>query len=296
MLDEHTMRGQRADARPWSRWRIRAALFIVCCYAALAASTQFGANIAGQGADPVWAAARERGALRVATDFGYAPFTGMRTVGTEMRAEPFGYDIDLARALAKKLGFAVQFVPVSLESAYEALANDSADLVVSALPYAPEQGWRASFSTFYFNAGQVLVVRADSPLVAADQLGAASVAVATVGVALGSDADTFARALAARSPTVHVRTSYDTPAQALDALRAGAVDAAIVDNAAALTALNSAPGLRFVPPALTLEPYAIAVSNRAFLLHDQIDGALDTLRKEGFFEANGRKWFVDARP
>lgn len=293
MLDEYTMRGQMTDARPVSRWRIRVAVLIVCCYAALAASTQFGANIAGQGADPVWAAARARGALRVATDFGYAPFTGTRNVGTgtEMRAEPFGYDIDLARALAEKLGLAVQFVPVSLESAYEALANDSADLVVSALPYAPEQGWRASFSTFYFNAGQVLVVRADSPLVAADQLGAA-----TVAVALGSDADTFARALAARSPAVHVRASYDTPAQALDALRAHAVDAAIVDNAAALTALNSTPGLRFVPPALTLEPYTIAVSNRAFLLRDQIDGALDTLRKEGFFEANGRKWFVDARP
>ena len=292
MLDEDTMRGQQVDARPRPRWQIRAALLILCCYALLAASTQFGANIAGQGADPVWAAARARGVLRVATDFGYAPFTGMRNVGTgtEVHAEPFGYDIDLARALAKQLGFAVQFVPVSLESAYEALANDSADLVVSALPYAPEQGWRASFSTFYFNAGQVLVVRADSSIAAADQLGAA-----TVGVALGSDADTFARVLAARNPTVHVRADYDTPAQALDALRAHAVDAVIVENAAALTALNSAPGLRFVPPALTLEPYTIAVSNRAFLLRDQIDGALDTLRKEGFFEANSRKWFIDGK-
>src|SRR5215216_990745 len=93
----------------------------------------------------------------VAVDFGYYPFSGLQ------RGQPIGYDIDLARAVGQKLGLAVEFVPSNLDSIYDDLANHKADMAASALPYAPEQGWRAIFSTFYFNAGQVLVVPEASP-------------------------------------------------------------------------------------------------------------------------------------
>lgn len=269
------------------------AVLILGCYAVLAAATQFGANVAGQGLDPVWTAAQGRGVLRVATDFGYTPFTGTHMVlrNGVQREEPYGYDIDLAQALGAKLGLEVTFVPTSLEAAYETLTSDQADAVISALPYAPEQGWRASFSTFYFNAGQVLVVREDSPLERTDQLSGL-----TIGAALGSDADTLARSFVVQDHGIILRDGYDTPAEAMADLRSGTLDAVLADNAAAQIAINSAPGLRFVPPALTLEPYAIAVSNRAFVLHNRINIALDELRKEGWFEEAAKRWFVAAEP
>lgn len=288
MLDEDTMRVRYMDV--WRRfgWRGVLATVVVSIYGLLALSAQLGANVAGQGLDPVWAAAQQRRTLRVATDFGYAPFTGMRpvTVNGELREEPFGYDIDLAQAIGKKLGLRIEFVPTSLESAYEAISSGQADMVVSALPYAPEQGWRANFSTFYFNAGQVLVVPDDSSIGSTDDL-----AGKTVGVALGSDADTFVRSLVKNNPRLLLRANYDTPDQAFAALRAGDLDAVIADNAAALSAINRGSGLRFVPPALTLEPYAIATSTRAYLLRDTINVALESLRDEGWFEDSGRRWF-----
>lgn len=269
---------------------MRVAMLTLVCYGLLAMATQFGANVAGQGLDPVWAAAQARGVLRVGTDFGYAPFTGMRPVfqNGAQSEEPYGYDIDLARAVGTKLGLQVTFVPTSLEAAYETLAADQADTIISALPYAPEQGWRATFSTFYFNAGQVMVVRQDSSVQDSSQLAGLA-----IGTALGSDADTLARSFAAADSTITLRDSYDTPAQAFADLRRGALDAVIADNAAAQIAINTAPGLRFVPPALSLEPYAIAVSNRAFLLRDRINAALEELRREGWFEEAGRKWFQE---
>lgn len=284
LIGEHTMRAWRLDVSRRRSWPTLVALLVVVVYAGVAFSAQLGANIAGQGLDPVWAAAQQRGVLRVATDFGYAPFTEMRRefVGGVVRDQPAGFDIDLARAVAEKLGLQVEFVPTSLESAYETLASDRADVVISALPYAPEQGWRATFSSFYFNAGQVLVVREDSPITSAAQLDSLR-----VGVALGSDADTLARSL----PRLHLRASYDTPALALADLRRGALDAVLTDNAAALITLNSAPGLRFVPPALTLEPYAIGMSNRAFLLRERVNIALEALRGAGWFERKTVEWF-----
>src|SRR6266496_4523784 len=75
-----------------------AAVVLLLAYALLAAITQLGANVAGQGPDPVWAAARQLGSLRVAVDFGYYPFSGLR------HGQPIGYDIDMAQAILHNLG------------------------------------------------------------------------------------------------------------------------------------------------------------------------------------------------
>jgi ABC-type amino acid transport substrate-binding protein len=260
------------------RW---AAPLIIVTYTIVALVAEFGIGVGGQGLDPVWSSAQARGTLRVAVDYGFRPFTDIQG------DQPQGYDIDLARALAEKLGLRAEFVPSGLDSIYDDLASGKADLAASALPYAPEQGWRVLFSEFYFNAGQVLVLPISSQI--SDQ---ADLAGQRVGVALGSDADTYVRMLE-RSVGLSRDSSFETPADALAALRAGSLDAVITDNLSALIELNKRPGLRIVEPALTPEFYALGMSVRAFRLHSEVNRALAELRREGFFERNGAKWFTE---
>jgi polar amino acid transport system substrate-binding protein len=158
-------------------------------------------------------------------------------------------------------------------------------MVASALPYNPEYGDRARFSEFYFNAGQVLVVRADSSAQSlADMRGR------RVGVTLGSDADDLARRILAPDAGVTLVSDYDEPGQALAALVAGALDGANVDNIAALTATQRDARLRAVQPALTLEPFVLAVPPRAFQLQAAVNRALKRLQDEGFMAELNRKW------
>jgi ABC-type amino acid transport substrate-binding protein len=271
--------GSRARL-PIRRLDLLAALVLVL-YAFLAISSQLGANLAGQGLDPVWAAAQRRGTLRVAVDYGFSPFSDIKD------GQPMGYDIDLARAVAAKLGLRVEFVPSGIEAIYEDLANAKADMAASAVPYAPEQGWRASFSSFYFNAGQVLVVPRAALIAGVQQLGGRR-----VGAPLGSEADTYLRKLRANDPTISAQSNYDTAAEVLADLRRGALDAAIVDNAAALQAVGRDPALRLIEPALTLEPYVLAMPVAAFQLRAEVNRALEELRAEQFFEQLNEKWFV----
>lgn len=262
------------------------AALVLISYLLLALTTQLGASVAGQGLDPVWAAARQRGILRVAVDLGFHPFSGLQN------NQPIGYDIDLASAIAQKLDLKVEFVPSNLDSIYDDLVKRKADLAASALPYAPEQGWRIRFSQFYFNAGQVLVVPSDSPIGGPDQLSGK-----TLGAPLGSDADSYARKLASSNLSIILRSDHDAPAEVLAALRSGALDAAIVDNASALLDLGPRPGLKIAGNALTLEPYVLAMPVEAYQLQGRVDQALAELRKEGFFEKLGEKWFVrQSRP
>jgi polar amino acid transport system substrate-binding protein len=255
------------------------ALLIIVGYAALAVSAQTGLNVVGQGLDPVWAGVQQRRTLRVAVDLGFYPFTWMED------GKPAGYDIDLAHAIAARLGVQAEFIPSGLDSIYDDLAARRADIAISALPYAPELGWRARFSQFYFDAGQMLVVRSDSPITSEADLTAH-----VVGVALGSDADTLARRRLMEGASFVLRPDYDTPADALAALQRGEVDAVIVDHPAALIAMAHAPELR-VAQALTFEPYVIAVAPEAYRLHEAVNQALDALRAEGFFEEAQQKWF-----
>lgn len=230
-------------------------------------------------ADPVWTAIQERGVLRVGTDPGFKPFA------QERDGQLTGYDIELARELAGRLNLRVEFVPVGYDALYDALSTRRVDLLAAALPLAPEQGWRASFSTAYLNAGQVLVTRADSPIRRETDLDGR-----VVGVALGSDGDTLARKLRRDLPRLQVESGYETPAAALGALAAGQLDAVLTDAVSALAGSEAHAALR-IQHALTFDPYVLAVPVEAYRLQAAVNGALEEMRQAGVFERLNARWF-----
>jgi polar amino acid transport system substrate-binding protein len=250
------------------------AVAILLAYAWLIWGAEGGAGGGGPALDRVWAAAQARGTLRVAVDVGYRPFVDRRD------GQIIGYDVDLARAVAQQLGLRAEFVPVGFDALYSALVSGQADLVASGLPYAPEEGERARFSSFYFDAGQVLLTAEGAHIA-----GAADLVGQRVGVALGSDADALARRLVG----IDLRSTYDEPGQAIAELRAGRLDAVICDNVSALAAVQSSAGLR-IAAALSSQPYALAVPASAFQLQAEVNRALDALRAEGIFEQLNSRW------
>ncbi len=255
------------------------ALLIVVLYSGLAWVANARLTTVLPPIDPVWAQVQQRGTLRVATDVGFRPFAD------EQNGVLQGYDIDLARAIAERLGVQAEFIPTGFDALYDALTSGKADLVASALPYAPELGYRARFSTIYFDAGLMLVVPDSSPVREAGDL-----AGQRLGVELGSDADNYARRLVAANERIILRNDYDEASQAIADLRRGTLDAVIVDHITALTAVQSAPGLRIALP-LTSDPYVLALPPAAFQLEAEVNRALEALRAEGFFAELNSRWF-----
>lgn len=257
----------------------RIALGILCAYLLLVAITQWG-GIGGVGLDPIWAAAQQRGTLRVVTDPGWRPFADV------VDGEFVGYDMDLARELGRRLNLEIEFRTTGYDALYDSLVNGDADLIAAALPYAPEQGERARFSEFYFNAGQVLVVPTASSINSLDQLSGLR-----VGTALGSDADGLARRMLNDGARFSLANDFDEASQVLSALALGQLDAAIVDHVAALIGCSQHPNLRIVRPELTFEPYALAMPASAFQLNANVNRVIVELQREGFFEELNQRWF-----
>lgn len=252
------------------------ALLVLVLYGFLAWSVA-GGRQTGAALDPILAAARERGTLRVAVDVGFRPFTD------QVNHELVGYDIELARALAARLGLQAEFIPTGFDGLYDTLTSGRADVIISALVYAPEQGFRARFSQPYFDVGQVLVVANAGAVTGLNDL-----AGQRVGVALGSDADALARSLAPSLGFI-LDASYDEPSAALAELQAGRLAAVITDNVTALSAVQTTPELRLVL-ALSSEPLVIGLARPAFQLEAELNRALADLRREGLFEELSRRW------
>lgn len=249
------------------------ALAIIVGYVLLARSTTTGGA-----ADPVWQAVQARGELIVGTDAGYRPFADLQD------GKFIGYDIELMEEIGRRLGLRVRFVNVGYDALFGSLAVGRVDVLAAGLPLTPEQSWTARFTAPYFDAGLMLMVPPGSPIAAAGDLSGKRVA-----VALGSTAHIEARRLQRRLPSLQIVDAALSPAAALQLLRAGSADAAIVDAPAAIAALNTSADLQ-IAAALTYEPYVLAVPVHAYKLHEELNRILEDLRREGFFTRLNERW------
>jgi ABC-type amino acid transport substrate-binding protein len=223
--------------------------------------------------DPYFRQIKARGVLRVGIDPSYPPFDTLRA------GKVSGYDARLAEALASGLGTRVEFTPMALDVMYDALAAGKVDLLISALPFIYERQADVRYSVPYYQAGQVLLVRAGEQAIASVR----DLAGKKVGVELGSNADTEARRLARTSlPTMQLRSIYRSPEEALDALARGEVDAAITANETAQAyVMAHNDSLSVLSPPVTDEPYVVAMPRPATSLSAIVDATIERLRASG---------------
>lgn len=223
--------------------------------------------------DPAWERIQRTGVLRVGTDATYPPFESIEN------GQYAGYDMDLARALAAGLGVRAEFVNLSLDGQYDALAQDKVDVLISALPFIYERQKEVRYTRPYYDDGPVLVLPAGSPLAQP-----ADLAGHTVAVELGTDADMVARRLQRSGIALRLQSGYHSTEDALTALATGQADAAISDPitlAAWTRTKGGASAVQTVPIPIAAQPLVIAMRVPAYRLGPALDDLLAALQADG---------------
>jgi ABC-type amino acid transport substrate-binding protein len=165
------------------RWVVASALFVVVLAEPILAQSAL---------DRV----RASGRLRVGIDATYPPF------GIAEGGEFSGFDVDIARAIARQLGVEAEIVNASFDGVFPALQNGAFDVVISAVTITPERCATLLFSDPYIDAGQQIVVRGDSAITGPDTLMGRTVGVQIYG-------KWFGRAPTGELP--HPRRARSTP-------------------------------------------------------------------------------------
>ncbi len=212
--------------------------------------------------------------------------TGEMRIGVDASALPFalagknglaGIDIDLGYALAGELNVPVRFVNMSIDSLYDSILSNQTDLIISSLPVEPWRMGEIRYTGPYFNAGLVLV--SDSTIINMHDVPGHSLA-----YEFASSADTQVRRWS-RLIAEFEQRPYQRATHALDAVRIGEANAALVDAISALLYLQDhpdwSPNLNYV----TDNEFAIAVYLHRGETFEYIDYALQAVQESGKLDA-----------
>lgn len=224
---------------------------------------------------------RQRGVLIVGTDASYPPFAYVD--GGQYK----GFDVEMARRLAERLGVKVEFVNISYDGLYDALKTDRVDIVVSAMSPIPELMKDFAYSAPYLDAGQVLVVRSGETEIRT----VSDLAGRTTGVELGSLADTEARQLATTINGMKLQSVYQLPGDALQALSMGRIDAVITDRVSAMAFTRLHQDVKILSTPVTSEPYVVVMKADAPKLLGEVNSAISAFGAEGVLAQLEKEYF-----
>ncbi|PKH21458.1 amino acid ABC transporter substrate-binding protein [Enterobacterales bacterium CwR94] len=172
---------------------------------------------------------QKRGVIRIAVPQDFPPFG---SVGTDL--QPQGYDIDMAKYLAKQMKLKLQLVPVTSANRVPYLQTDKVDLVISSLGKNAEREKVIDFSRAY--APFFLGVFGPKDAQLAD---AAALSGKSIGVTRGAVEDMVLTELAPAAASVK---RYEDNNTTLSAYLSGQVDYVATGNlvVAAITRQNAA--------------------------------------------------------
>lgn len=221
----------------------------------------------------------EEGKLIMATNAQFPPYE-MVADGEGFNGTGFeGIDVEIASAIADKLGLELQIDDMEFDSALMAVQNNTADVMLAGLSYSEERDEVVDFTTSYATGVQVVIVKEGSD-VTMDNLGEKMI---------GTQRGTTGYIYASDTPENggygedHV-LAYDNGATAVQALMNDQIDAVIIDEAPANEFVAANEGLTILPGNWVEEDYCAAVDEGNTELLNAIDTALQELIQDGTVE------------
>lgn len=218
----------------------------------------------------------------VGTDAAYAPFESQNEKG-----EIVGFSMDLLSAVAAKGGFEIKFVNTPWEGIFNSLGQGDRDLLISSITITDERKQTMDFSAPYFDAYQLIAVKASSKVTKFDDLKKLK-----VGVQTGTTGDEVVTKLQGKNST-SVKRFESTPL-ALKELEAGGVDAVVADNGVVVNYVTNNPAAKFktvADKAFAPEQYGIAVKKGNAELLDKINKGLAAVKADGSYDQIYAKTF-----
>ncbi|MCI8422762.1 MAG: transporter substrate-binding domain-containing protein [Lawsonibacter sp.] len=234
-----------------------------------------GSASSGQQGDSAFTTV-EAGKLHMSTNAAFPPYE-MTTASGSFE----GIDVEVAAAIADKLGLVLVVDDMGFDAALTAAQTGKSDIAMAGITITDDRLEVMDFSDSYATGVQVVIVREDSPIQSIDDLDSAEM--------IGCQKATTGYIYASDTPENggygedHV-TAYDTGALAVMALVNGQIDAVIIDNEPAKSFVSLNEGLKILDGTWVEEDYAIGVAKGNTALLEAINSAMAELKAEGTFQ------------
>lgn len=225
------------------------------------------------------AAAANDGVFKIGLDPEFPPMGYRDTEGNYV-----GFDIDLAKEVAKRLGMEFEAVPINWDAKNMELGTGNIDCIWNGFTMTGREGDYLWTSPYVTNA-QVIVVNEKSDIKTAADLAGKVLALqqgSTAENALNSRADIKS----SLANTLFVADNVS----ALNELKAGGVDAVLVDEVVADYYIAKNPGLKVID-SIAQESYGVGFALGNSALRDKVETTLQEMAKDGTMKKISEQWF-----
>lgn len=195
-----------------------------------------------------------------------------------------GYDIELAKEIAKRLELSIEFKEIYFPDLFPAIDNKIVDIVISSITITPERSQKYLFSKPYFDGGQVIVAKKDSGIKELNDLKDKK-----IGTLKSSTSEKKIRSFDFFNPDL-VITYGEDDIELGKAIDIGEIDAYIADYVGAVGSVQDYPSLEIVGEPFTNEFYGIMTNKENMDLISEINKIIRDLQREEKLEEFENKW------
>ncbi|MDD2533969.1 MAG: transporter substrate-binding domain-containing protein [Eubacteriales bacterium] len=186
--------------------------------------------------------------LKVGLECNYAPFNWTQSddsnaavvISNSQNEYAGGYDVEVAKILAAKLGKELVIVKTEWDGLIPALTSGKIDAIIAGMSPTEERKATVDFSDFYYRSDLVIVVKKDSPFAAAKSIADFS------GAKVTAQLNTFHYEVVDQITGVSKETAMDSFPAMVVAVSSGKIDGYISEKPGAVSAVASNPDLTFV--------------------------------------------------
>lgn len=200
--------------------------------------------------------------------------------------EFIGYEIDLAKAVARKIGVKPVFKQVAVAARIPELQQGHVDLLAASLTHNKERESQVDFGLTHLVTGSKVLVKKSSGIHNVSELAGKK----TLTVKGGTQGPNLLRAV----PTADVVT-FETTQQAFQALQQGKGVAYVNDEVSLLSDVaklgTAGKDYLILPQNLNVEPLAFGIKKGETAVKAAVDQTLRELEKSGEAEKLFLKWY-----
>ena len=193
----------------------------------------------------------EKGQIIVGLEAAYAPFNWMETTATTsnhpldgMKAYVEGYDVQIAKLLAKDLGLKLVIKRIEWKGLIPALESGMIDIIIAGMSPTDERKQTINFTDTYYESEHVVIVRKDGNYANAQDLGDFN------GAKIVGQKSTLYDTLAGQLKDANQNSVHQTPLESIpeivNAIKSGVSDVTVVERPVAISIVNNNDTLKYI--------------------------------------------------
>ncbi len=223
----------------------------------------------------------QKGELRVGLEAGYMPFE-MK----DKKGQIIGFDVDIAKAMAKEMGVKLVLVPTAWDGIIAGLLAGKYDIIMSGMTITQERNLKVNFAHPYISVGQTILANLKFKGKTWEDIDKPQYTVVTK---LGVTGE-----IATRKMFKHAKIrTFDTEADAVQEVMNGKADAFVYDKPynAIFYAAKGKGKIAYLDKDLTYEPLGWAVKKGDPDFLNWLDNFLNQIKHDGIYKKIYDRWF-----